>query len=440
MIAHGMITMALTAVLAFQGAKPPPGQPATPPPATPTTPATPATPGTPAIPTTPAGPTTPQGIATPRPPKSNPFILWDSPRAYDVNFDVSIHSLAVKNPGKPLVMPIIPQGTSSYINLETVSAQVQFKGTVLDNGRGSEILTGKGLFSEYLIEAPTTGITPDPKLLNLQTQILFQTYQQVICYSSKVDDAALASIPWPSTWPADVAAELEPQALIQSDKSFFTNAVKNVSGGNLRMVSPWVAAKELVRYSCNNIQKQGSSILRGPNNSIRGLEVNGALAAANAGRGTPSDLVCVCVAMLRAAGIPARPVIGIGKNDKDRNDFLIWAELYLPDAGWIPFNPDELRGKGIRSWNVNSAWREFGTMKDLNRMIPLAYAFAPDHGDTAYDCWAIWGWSRMTLPEFPVPIELWRSRLGDKEIILPAWNTPSVINFRIASKGAVRTP
>ena len=350
---------------------------------------------------------------------------------------MDIHSLAVKNPNRPLLMPLIPQGASSYINLETLESDVQLHGNRLDGGQGPELLTGRGLFTERLIEAPTTGITFDPKIMNLATQLRFRTFHQAICYSSTVDDAAMQKIPWPSTWPKNVQNELKPQALIESDNQLFADAVKEVSQGNLRLVTPWVAAKELVRYACVNVQKQGETTLYGPGRAIRGLDVNGALAAATHGAGTPNDLACVCVALLRAAGIPSRVVIGRGEDRRGRKRLLVWAELFLPEAGWIPFDPDELRRKGVRHWNVLTKWAEFGTMSDLNRRVPLAYAFAPDNGDAAYDCFALWGWSRLASPTFPVPISQWESRIGDQRFRVNAWNTPSVLLFELVSRGRV---
>lgn len=413
------------------GQQPPTTPPATTPPVvTPPAPVAPtAAPGT--------APPTAVSIPTPAPPKSNPYITWDKPRRYDLTFNVGIHSLAVQDPTRPLLMPLIPQSTSSYVNLDTIEAEVQLHGQRLDGGSGPELLSVAGLFNERLIEGPTAGITFDPKIMNLATQLRFRTFHEAICYSSTVDDQALQQIPWPASWPSAVQDELQPQALIESDHAMFANAVVEVSGGDLRLVSPWVAAKELVRYACNNIQKQGDTTLYGPGRSIRGLEVYGALAAAERGTGTPNDLVCVCVALLRAAGIPARAVIGRGEDRRDKKNFLVWAELFLPEAGWIPFDPDEIRRKGVRHWNVLNDWPEFGTMSDLNRRVPLAYAFAPDNGRAAYDCYAIWGWSRLASSSFPVPINQWESRIGDQRLRMKSWNTPSVLHFSLNSHGRV---
>ncbi|MEE2719959.1 MAG: hypothetical protein VX727_09270, partial [Planctomycetota bacterium] len=82
-------------------------------------------------------------------------------------------------------------------------------------------------------------------------------------------------------------------------------------------------------------------------------------------------------------------------------------------------------------------WSEFGSMSDLNRRVPLAYAFAPDNGQAAYDCYALWGWSRLASMDFPVPITQWESRIGDVRFRVDSWNMPSVLHFEIVSHGRV---
>ena len=389
------------------------------------------------VPSEPNSPRATEAATVPSPPQSNEYVTWEKPRSYDTTFNVGIHCLAVIDPNRPLLMPLVLQGASSFVNLDTLQAEVQLHGKRLDGGRGPELINGRGIFNEGMIEAPTKDVRIDKNTLNLATQLRFSVFHQAICYSSEVDEEALQSIPWPESWPSSVRDALKPQALIESDDPVFANVVQEVSEGNLRQVPPWIAAKELVRHACNTIQKNGETTLYGPGQSIRGLDVNGAIAAAQRESGTPNDLVCVCVALLRAAGIPARPVIGRGEDRKGKKRLLVWAELFLPGAGWVPFDPDEIRRKGARHWKVENDWNGFGTVSDLNRRVPLAYAFAPDNGRAAYDCYAIWGWSRLESMDFPVPVSQWQGWVGDLRLQVEAWNTPSVLHFEMVSHGRV---
>ena len=49
--------------------------------------------------------------------------------------------------------------------------------------------------------------------------------------------------------------------------------------------------------------------------------------------------------------------------------FVSWGEFYLPDAGWIPFDPDSLRTKSLGTQNVRQPWTDFGTVRKLNERI-----------------------------------------------------------------------
>jgi hypothetical protein len=156
-------------------------------------------------------------------------------------------------------------------------------------------------------------------------------------------------------------------------------------------VPPYLAAKEIVRYCINNFQVTGSMNRRGDGGVLRGMEVIGASKAAAQGKGTAHDLACLCVATLRAAQIPARVIVGIQENQRQVNEFCSWCEFYLEGAGWIPFDPDVMRGKGIRHLKVDAAWPEFGTLDDLNCRIPLAFNFIPP-STQAPGLPAVWGW------------------------------------------------
>jgi hypothetical protein len=223
--------------------------------------------------------------------------------------------------------------------------------------------------------------------------VRWQVDYRMQSWSSLIDDGAAAQIAWPKEWPKEVQDGLKPQMFIESDDPIFKETVDRVSEGKLRLVPPYLAAKDLIRYAINNIQTVGDGVDLGGQGQIRGIELFGARQAALDGRGTPHDLVCVCVAMLRAANIPARPVIGVQESEKSgKKEFCTWAEFYLPECGWIPFDPFVMRGKGIRTMDVKRAWPEFGTMKDLNERIPLAYHFIPAATIESPQNPAVWGW------------------------------------------------
>jgi hypothetical protein len=282
----------------------------------------------------------------------------------------------------PIVMPLIYQGTFSRLKPDSVTGELW-----LDNRSTNPNLEIKeGFPFNTSLAVMTIG--------RFQGQaVRWKLGYRVQAWSARIDDNAAGHIGWPQEWPKEVQDGLKAQMYIESDDPVFKQTVDRVSEGKLRLVPPYLAAKDLIRYAINNVQVSGDGIDQGAMGQLRGIEVFGAKQAATDGIGTPHDLVCVCVAMLRAAGIPARPVIGIQEREKDgKNEFVSWGEFYLPECGWIPFDPFVMRGKGIRTLDVRKPWPELGNMKDLNRRIPLAYHFMPAATVETPQNPSLWGW------------------------------------------------
>jgi hypothetical protein len=308
---------------------------------------------------------------------------------YDLTFDVTLttawqYDLSQQRnynlADAPIVMPVIFQGTYSAVQSDSLRGRLWLTGRE-DTTLGQRTRLDDGYpFQTRLAVIPVERF--GGKTLR------WQLGYRVKSWSSRLrSEADAASVAWPRSWPAEVSDGLRPQMFIESDDPLFAQAVEDCSQGKLRLVPPYLAAKDLVRYCLNRIRVSGDGVNRGNLGILRGLEVVGAKQAAADGMGGPHDLVCVCVAVLRAAGIPARPVIGI----EQQKSIVSWAEFFLPEAGWVPFDPAVMRGKGVRSLDVRRPWPEFGTMDDLNRRIPLAYHFIPPATVEA-PVPAVWGW------------------------------------------------
>ncbi|WP_457574156.1 transglutaminase-like domain-containing protein [Desulfolithobacter sp.] len=63
--------------------------------------------------------------------------------------------------------------------------------------------------------------------------------------------------------------------------------------------------------------------------------------------GKCTDIHSVFVALARAAGVPAREILGIRMGKKPLQDITTWqhcwAEFYLPGYGWVPVDPADVR-------------------------------------------------------------------------------------------------
>ena len=125
---------------------------------------------------------------------------------------------------------------------------------------------------------------------------------------------------------------------------------------------------------------------------LRGIFLRTVDEAAREGRGSQFDVVRVCVAMLRAAGLPARSVYGIQATSELDECFVAWGEFWLPDSGWIPFDPQIMRGQTALNQPVTAPWPGFGTINDLNQRVPLAYSWLSADNTAQPDAVALWSW------------------------------------------------
>lgn len=287
-----------------------------------------------------------------------------------------------------IVVPIIIHGTYSRVDPSSIVVAGQINGQTYRAGNVPWKL--RGPHPDGTAEIVVEFVDVAGQSMGVEVTWLEQSW------SSVVDDAAAAQITWPAEWPEEVRKFLKPSPWIESDKPLFSDFVARVSQGRLRQVTPYIAAKELVKEAVLAFTSiSGTGVERRDLGAIAGLQLIGALESARTGKGSPNDLVCACVATLRAAGIPARPVVGVVKEIvkgefRENTRWRTWAEFYLPNAGWVAFDPNEMRGSGFQYKNLETAWPGFGTIKELKERIAVAYDFQP--AGSRWDWPPVWGW------------------------------------------------
>ena len=190
-------------------------------------------------------------------------------------------------------------------------------------------------------------------------------------WTPTLNEGAAAGVTWPREWPEEVAGFLEPSRFIDSKLPAIEAFVESITQGRQRTVPPFLAAKELVR----NVVLHFKNVDAGKTGVHSVTTLSECL---NRGQGTRTDMTCLAVACLRAAGIPARPVVGFGTYVstallKEVHTWMPWCEFYLPGSGWVAFDPYEMRGKGIELKGLNTAWPWFGYEKDMNERTPVGY-------------------------------------------------------------------
>jgi len=341
-----------------------------------------------------AGPPPPPG----RPPEG--ALSRSDPKTFDITWDVLINvmptSKGVANPlqldDASFFFPIIPLSTWSQVDLDSVRL------SLVNTGSGGSRPSPQMRLDRTAPDGTALAIL---ELGPVSTQMLrCSLAQSVTVWRSDLDDAAACKVAWPAEWAPEARAWLAPDWYIESNDPRLTAFVERISQGKLRHTPVFVAAKELIRATIGTFRGvTGKGLASSERSMVHGLRLVGAAQSMQDENGTEVDMVCACVAVLRAAGIPARPVIGVNEAETDsqrkvRTTYTTWAEFFLPGSGWVPFDPAMMRGSHAMHATPDRSWSGLGRIKDLNTRVPLAYSLRPRRADAMIiEYPGAWAWS-----------------------------------------------
>ena len=198
-------------------------------------------------------------------------------------------------------------------------------------------------------------------------------------WSCQLDETAAAKEQMPAAWPEEVqrwrlaSPRIDPQD--PQIQELRRQILQRISADT----PPIYAAKEIIRTGSRSL-KSGNHKEGNPFGIwSRGLEMRGSSQALATEIGSESDVACICVALLRSMGFPARPVIGLVDRSKRSANSLsnkklgMWGEVYLPNCGWVPFDSDWIRG-GISAANrLDQPWNGFGSDSEFNERVPITH-------------------------------------------------------------------
>lgn len=251
-------------------------------------------------------------------------------------------------------------------------------------------------------------------------EVQMQVEVPMTCYRTRFDEKAAMDVDWPKNdWPAVVKAVFQPQVYVETGydgKPYDAAKIKETAvkwaGGDPHLLRPVELAKTLAAEVVRNIQPSGDgkAVLR--TGELQGFLLNGVDQTLATGKGTEYDITCLLTALYRAAGLPARVIIGVEAEDVDRK-FLekkggkgklrTWVEFALYDEtnntlNWVPVDIVKIRKQSSRPQAVRTPWKYFGTHDELNLITPISLHFHPPTSVIAYSVPGLWGWMVTPTP------------------------------------------
>ncbi len=285
-------------------------------------------------------------------------------------------------------------------------------------GGGGKDLGGGARLAQF---STRTGSGPDEVADGAAREVEMQIEVPMTCYRTKFDDRTAAEVDWPkSDWPPVVKSVFQPQVYVETgndgkpyDQAKLKETLTRWLGGtDPKANKPVKLAKLIAAEVVRDIQPSGDSkaVLR--TGELQGFLLNGIDRTLAEGKGTEFDITCLLTAAYRAAGLPARLVIGVEAEEVDRKflekksgkgQLRSWVEFALYDEvnntlNWVPVDIAKIRKQSSRPQPVDRPWKFFGTHDELNLITPVSLHFHPPTSVIAYSVPGLWGWMITPTP------------------------------------------
>lgn len=369
-----------------------------------------------------------------------------SRREWSVHFEVMLRTFApppearrdgattdvIALTGFEFLFPVIPATSMSVPRSAEIDARVQVEGRRLKGERA--VLEGYQGPSAVAVWSAVNQRLVSPNLR-------FITERSVTSYETVFDEAAANRIGWPSApWSPELALCLEGQLFVEPEDARVRALVDEWTRGAPKSAPPCVLAKALAAACINHFnvtetefffERQSGNRIAGTRGFewISGFNVKGAAWAAAERRGSAYDLVCLYTAACRAAGLPARMVIGLDVRRSERQNgrpvLRAWTEFFLPHEGlaagaavgvgdgeWIPVDIARQKESSSRAPALDQRWWYFGQNDEFDDVAPLAFHWLPPEDVTGTAAPGLWGWRpRPGNPLVSAVITMWGTEL-----------------------------
>lgn len=236
------------------------------------------------------------------------------------------------------------------------------------------------------------------------------------CWETVFDEKLAEKAIWPAggVWPGEAASTFGPQIGVDYQEPLIAQTLDKWTGGkDPKSIKPVALAKYLASKVLESTQPSGLGYINARNGELEGFDLQGAARTLELGRGSEHDIACLLCAMYRAAGLPARTVIGYDVRETKGEDsgFLgrekgsaklrSWVEFYLFDEAankglWVPVDIVRQRKSSSRPPAIDKPWKYFGNNDELDDVMPVAFQYHPPTTVVAHGSYAFWGW--LTTP------------------------------------------
>lgn len=346
----------------------------------------------------------------------------NDPRYVPVTPDFVLSSLE-------FVYPVLPSSAIHDGYVEKARGRFQIDTVPVDES--PDILTGYQSLSSIAVWTARDIRSP---------YLVFVGEFDMTCYETRIDERAARARDWPAPpWSKELALCLEPQLFVEVGDPAVQGLVRQWTRGDPRAMKPYDLAKTLAGRVIEHMRitepptlsKARGPVAGGPSSVLlSGFNVNGAAFASREKKGSPFDMPCLLTAVYRAAGLPARLVIGFDIEESEKRQGTVlrsWVEFFLPggrglqpvqgapspavtsaDGEWIPVDIYRQWEFSSRAPPMNHRWQHFGHNEESDFLVPIAFHWLPPADCTNSGPPGIWGWRPApVVPAADAELKFW---------------------------------
>lgn len=333
--------------------------------------------------------------------------IWVDVHSYQNVQRDAINIAEIKFDTAAVVFPINRTTATSELDAPSVKGVLKFDDRVMDDQpKYSDALTPPVTYQCGTRIARWEMKSMSGREVELQLELPLR------CFEVTLDEPAAMKIKWPGggTLPAALSSALQADAIVDSNDNQVRALVRRwTEGKDPKAILPVKLAKFLAGRVLEHTQPNGNGLAFDQTGLLEGVDLQLVGVTASTGRGSEHDIAVLLCAVYRAAGLPARLVIGYDVTEKKGEDasFLqkranaakvrAWVEFALYDEAaqkelWLPVDIVRQRSQSNRAPSLDTPWKFFGNNDETDDIMPFAFQYHPPTTVVAHGFPGFWGW------------------------------------------------